>query len=238
MKTLTNIFVLLFIAYFFRVEIAKYQINKVVNEHTNEIEFVGSLMPVYCQLEKIQNNFKHNTDNLTAFTQTIETTTNQQLPVLEQAIANVQPYNDESQQVKMAIENLYEVSAAETREMNTLINSWQQSDSFLDVLVAGFQTYNFANDLDNATQRIERNKTKVENATEEYMATLTTELSQEVKENAWVLMIADKVFTRKDKALLANYTTEQVFNEINKTTYLQSGCAKEQLHRLRSQLGF
>lgn len=237
MKTLTYIAIALFTAYFFRIEIAKYQVHQMVATHRDEIQFVGSLMPVLCQFDKVQNAFKNNSGDFTAFAATLQNTTQYTLPALDNAIENIVPYNEESRELKKSVRQLYQTSANQTAQLHSVVSSWQNSDGFWSMVLAGYQTYQFASDLERSTKRINHERLIVEQATQRYIHSLTQDLGRSVAQNEWLVVVYKRVLTNKDKAVLKNYVTEQVFAEINSTTYLQSGCAREQLLLFKKELG-
>lgn len=101
MKSLFVISISLFLAFIFRIEIAKFQIDGIIDDHSTEISFAGSLMPVYCQIESIKNNLRNNTSSMDSFVSNINHLNQRELPSLKHTIENLQPYNHESRAIKI-----------------------------------------------------------------------------------------------------------------------------------------
>lgn len=235
MRTLSFFFIALFTAYYFRIDIANYQVAQIINHHQAQIRFFGSVLPVYCQLEKLKTDFGGTNPDFTSFTNTVNTIAQETLPELGNAVSNIAPYSPESMRLKEAINQLYQVSYAETTELNTVITNWKTSDGLWDYLVAAYSTYTFASDFEEAKNKIENSREQVESATDVYINSLTKEIQVIVNDNILLAVLYQYILTDKDKVELKGSIYRQVVNEIEKNTYTNSGCVKDQLYEIQNQ---
>ena len=236
MRTLTFIILVIFGVYFFKLEIAKYQINNLVSQHKSDIQFVGSLMPVLCQVENIQNDFQMNSNDINGLMNTIEKTTQQSLPELKRTIDNINPNNPESLAIKNTIEEIFNCCNNENKKLSNVISDWKNADGFWSVLWAGYQTYEFSNSIDVANSKLKKLKRNLDNDTNNYTNYLSTEIATLYSTEVWSLFIYKNILTSKDKTAVNNYTRELIIKEITKETPTGSDCVKEQIIKISSQL--
>ena len=236
MRSLTFIILIIFGAYFFKLEIAKYQINNLVNQHKSDIQFVGSLMPVLCQVENIQNDFQMNTNDINGLMNTIEKTTQQSIPELKRTIDNINPNNPESLAIKNTIEEIFSCCNNENQKLGRVISDWKNADGFWSVLWAGYQTYEFSNSIDVANSKLKKLKRNLDNDTNNYTNYLSTEIANLSTTEVWSLFIYKNILTSKDKAKLNNFTRELIIKEIARETSSNSECVKEQIIKISNQL--
>lgn len=236
MRTLTFIIIAIFGAYFFKLEIAKYQINSLVNQHRNDLQFIGSLMPVLCQVENIQNDFQNNSNDINGLMNTIEKTTQQSLPELKRTIENINPNNAESLAIKHKIEEIFSCCNNENQKLSQVISDWKNADGFWSVLWAGYQTYEFSSSVDIANNKLKRLKKDLEIDTKNYTNYLSNEIANISTTESWSLFIYKNILTSKDKKELGNYTRELIIKEISSETSSNSGCVQEQIIKIYNQL--
>lgn len=236
MRTLTFIIIVIFGAYFFKLEIAKYQINNLVNQHRNDLQFIGSMMPVLCQVENIQNDFQNNSNDINGLMNTIEKTTQQSLPELKKNIENINPNNAESLTIKNKIEEIFSCCNNENQKLSQVISDWKNADGFWSVLWAGYQTYEFSSSIDVANNKLKRLKKDLEIDTNNYTNYLSNEIANISTTESWSLFIYKNILTSKDKKELGNYTRELIIKEISSETSSNSGCVQEQIIKIYNQL--
>lgn len=236
MKSLTFTILVLFGTYFFKLEIAKYQISNLVNQHKADIQFVGSLMPVLCQVEKIQNDFQMNSNDINGLMNAIEKTTQQSLPELKRAIENISPNNQESFAIKNTIEEIFNCFNSENQKLSRVIADWKSADGFWSVLWAGYQTYEFSNSIDIANNKLKKLKRNLDTNTNNYANYISTEIANISTTEVWSLFIYKNILTSKDKVEINNYTRELIIKEVTKEVSSDSDCVKEQILKISNQL--
>lgn len=236
MRTLSFFLIAFFTAYLFRMDIATYRLAQIIHQQRDQIRFLGSILPVYCQLEKLNADFSSTHSDFTSYTTLVNTTARETLPELGTAIFNITPYSPESSRLKDAVIQLYQISSSETTKLNTLITNWKTSKNLWDYLVAAYTTYTFASDFEKAKSRLDESRRQVENATNLYITSLANELKTIRNENGWLTALYHYVLTEKDKAELKATISRQIADEIEANSSTNSACAKERLLEIQQLL--
>ena len=225
---LPTILITLFIIYQYRIKIAKYEIDQVVKRSKEEILFVSSVLPVYCQFKKIEDDFK-NPNGFEDFVIIVNHTTNKSLPKMKRIITNIKHHNSESEKIKKSILALYTTIYDKMKAFNEIISIINKGpDDFWSFIKVGIKTINFVMEIEKFNKNVEENKKELDYAISQYITFLQTDIRQKtmILEEILLWFSWRFIFTESEQKTLQYYGRISFMNQIiERTSEENKDCA-------------
>ncbi|MCB1194448.1 MAG: hypothetical protein KDK90_28710 [Leptospiraceae bacterium] len=220
------------IVYQYRIKIAKYEIDQIVFRSEEEILFVSSVLPVYCQFKKIEKDFK-NPNSFRDFVIIVNYTTNKSLPKMHRTINNIKYHNAESENVKKYILVLYTTVNEKMKDFNEIITIVNKGpDDFWSLIKFGIKTVNFLMEIKKFNTSVEESKKQLDSSISNYLISLQTNIRQKtmIYEELLLWFAWRFVFTESEKRMLQYYARLSFINQIiSHTSEDNKDCAATKL---------